>query len=196
MSTHLSRLFEQHRINKGLKPGQLALLCGCTNVSKIGSRIRVFEMTGSISKELFKKLVAVFQIDADTIEKLVEQDRREFFEKWLAWVNEPIKPYLVVRLYAAVYSHRDLAPDIETIEEAEDWAASVARESKMKCCLVWNRKLSIWFNETGIIVSRTEAVPGKVNVPWMRIGGREFIFGDGLHSIKPVDWLKKPEVKG
>ena len=96
---------------------------------------------------------------------------------------------------AAVYSHRDLAPDIGTIEEAEDWTASVAKESKMKCCLVWNRKLSIWFDETGSIVGRTEAAPGEVNVPWMRIGGREFIFGDDLQSVKPVDRLKKPEVK-
>jgi len=196
MSTHLSRFFEKHRISKSLKPGQVASLIGYTNISKGGSRIRSFEQTGSISRELFEKLAAFFEIDNGIIEQLVEEDRREFFHKWLAWVNEPIQPHLVVRLIAAVYSRRDMGPDIGTIEEAEVWAASVARESRLKCCLVWSRRLSIWFDETGSIVGRTEAVPGEVNVPWMRIsGGKQFVLEDAPPSVKPVEWLKKPEVR-
>lgn len=134
------------------------------------SRIRVFEQTGSISWELFEKLAAFFDIDADVIEKLVEQDRREFFQKWLDWVNEPIQPHLVVRIISAVYSRRELSPGIVTIEEAEAWAASVAKESRMKCCLVWNRRLSIWFDETGRIAGRTEAVPGCRHIHWFVCG--------------------------
>ncbi len=192
MSTHLSRFFEQHRISKGLKPGQLARECGCTNISKSGSRIRVFEQTGSISRELFEKLSTHFEIDSHIIDRLVEQDRRDFFQKWLAWVQEPIKPYLVIRLIAAVYSQRELSPDINTIEDAEAWAASVARESRSKCCLVWSRRLSIWFDETGNMVVRTEAAPGEVNVPWMRIGGREFGLDDQLRQVKPDVGPRKP----
>lgn len=195
MSTRLSRFFEQQRIGKGLKPGQVADLIGYTNISKGGSRICSFEQTGSVSKELFEKLAAFFLIETEAIEKLVEDDRRDFFRKWLAWANEPIQPHLVVRLIAAVYSRRELSPDIGTIEEAEVWAAAVARESRLKCCLVWSRRLSIWFDETGRIVGRTEAAPGEVNVPWMRIGGKPFVLGDDLHSTKQVEWLKKPEVR-
>lgn len=195
MSTRLSRFFEQQRIGKGLKPGQVAVLIGYANISKGGSRIRSFEQTGSVSKELFEKLAAFFETDTDIIEKLVEEDRREFFQKWLVWANEPIQPHLVVRLIAAVYSRRELSPDIGTIEEAEVWAAAVARESRLKCCLVWSRRLSIWFDEIGRLVGRTEAVPGEVNVPWMRIGGKPFVLGDDLHSTNQVEWLKKPEVR-
>ena len=89
MSTHLSRYFQQKRLEKGLKPGQLARLAGCVNVPKNGGRIRSFELSGHIGQELFDKLAAVLEIDASTIERFVEQDRKEFFEAWLAWVSEP-----------------------------------------------------------------------------------------------------------
>lgn len=76
------------------------------------------------------------------IKELVEQDRREFFAKWLAWVNEPIRPYLVVRLMPAIYSETKVPPEIATMAEAEKWAASFAAEMKMQCCLVWSRRIS------------------------------------------------------
>ncbi len=191
MSTNLSRFFEQARLARGLKPGQLAQLIG-KNVSKIGNSIRTFELTGDISKELFGKLVAFFEIDAETIERLVEQDRREFFEKWLAWVNDPITPHLVVRIIAAIYTSKAVPPEITTMEKAETWAAAVAKESRRKCCLVWSRRISIWFDERGDLVGRSEAMPGEPNVPWMRIGGKTFNFGEELRSVNVVDWPRKP----
>ena len=92
MSTHLSRYFQQQRLGRGLKPGQLARLAACVNVQKNGSRIRTFELSGTIGQELFERIAAALEIDAGTIERLVKQDRKEFFEEWLAWVNEPIQP--------------------------------------------------------------------------------------------------------
>jgi hypothetical protein len=195
MSTRLSRYFEQKRLDRGLKPGQLARLAGCANVPKNGSRIRSFELSGNIGQELFEKITAALEIDAGTIEQLVEQDRKEFFEAWLAWVNEPIKPYLVIRLIAAIYSSRPVPREITTMEEAERWASTVAGEIKKRCCLVWSRKISCWFREDGTLSHRSEAVPGEPNTPWMQIGGKgpAFLFGDDLGSVSMVDWPKKPE---
>jgi len=194
MATQLSRFFEQQRLAKGLRPGELAHLIGCSNVPKNGSRIRVFEQTGAISKELSEKLIRYFEVDIETIERLVELDRRDFFSKWLVWANEPVKPYFVIRLMAAVYTHRELAPDIETIEEAEQWAASIASETRQRCCLVWNRRLSVWFDATGAISARTEAAPGEPNAPWMGRAEKRFILNEDLRSQSPVEWPKKPEI--
>lgn len=198
MSTHLSRYFQQKRLDRGLKPGQLARLAGCVNVQKNGSRIRSFELSGSIGQELFEKIAAVLEIDAATIEQLVEQDRREFYEEWLAWVNEPIQSYLVIRLMAAIYSSRALPPEIITMEEAEKWASAVAGEIKKRCCLAWSRRLSSWFSEDGALTKRTEAVPGEPNTPWIKIGGKgpAFMFGDDLGTVSMVDWPKKPGCGG
>ena len=195
MSTNLSRYFQQKRLDRGLKPGQVARLAGCVNVPKNGSRIRSFELSGSIGQELFEKIAAALEIDAGTIEQLVEQDRTEFYQAWLEWVNEPIQPYLVIRLMAAIYSSRAVPPEITTMEEAETWASAVAGEIKKRCCLVWNRRISCWFSEDGTLTKRTEAVPGEPNTPWIKIGGKgpAFVFGDDLGTVSLLDWPKKPE---
>ena len=198
MSTHLSRYFQQKRLDRGLKPGQLARLAGCTNIPKNGDRIRMFELHGHIRQELFEKIAAALEIDAATIGRLAEQDRREFYQEWLAWVNEPIQPYLVIRLIAAVYSSRAVPPEITTRDEAEKWASTVSGEIKKHCCLVWSRRTSCWFNEEGRLTHRTRAKPGEPNAPWIKIGGKgpAFVFGDDLGSVCKVDWPKKPECGG
>src|SRR5262249_4514160 len=147
MSTNLSRYIQQKRLDRGLKPGQLARLAGCVNVQKNGSRIRSFESSGCTGQELFEKIAAALEIDAGTIEQLVEQDRKEFYQAWLEWVNEPIQPYLVIRLMAAVYSSRAVPAEITTMEEAEKWASAVAGEIKKRCCLVGSRRISCSFTE-------------------------------------------------
>jgi hypothetical protein len=135
LSTNLSRYFQQQRLGRGLKPGQLARLAGCVNVQKNGGRIRTFELGGYIGRELFEKIAAALGIDAGTVARLVAQDRRELYQDWLAWVNEPIRPYLVIRVMAAVYSSRPVPPALTT-EEAEGWAGAVAGEIKRRCYLV------------------------------------------------------------
>jgi hypothetical protein len=36
-----------------------------------------------------------------------------------AWADEPVRPYLVVRLMPAVYCHREAPPEVVTLDEAE-----------------------------------------------------------------------------
>jgi hypothetical protein len=173
-------------------PGQLAQLAGCTNIAKNGNRIRQFERTGNISRELLERISPVLDIEPGNIRILIEQDRREFFDEWLKWVNEPIQPYLVVRLMAAIYSQRPLPPAIATMEQAEKWASEVARKEKLRCCLVWSRRISSWFDDRGTLTARTQAVPGQANVPWMQMGGKRFLFGDDFGSVAQADWPRKP----
>ena len=193
MSTNLSRYFEQKRLDRGLKPGQVARLAGCVNVQKNGSRIRTFELSGSIGQELFEKIAAALEIDAGTIEQLVELDRKEFYQAWLEWVNEPIQPYLVMRLMAAIYNSRPVPSEIPTMEQAETWASAVAGGIKKRCCLVWSRRISCWFNEEGKLTHRSEAKPGEPNTPWVQLGGQRFVFGDDLGTVRSVDWPEEPE---
>lgn len=109
MATHLSRHFEERRLAKGFKPGQLAALVGYKNIPKGSNRIRAFEITGKISTSLFEKLAVVLEIDRATIEKLAKQDHQEFFDAWVRWVNEPITPSLSIRLMPAFYFPPQLA---------------------------------------------------------------------------------------
>ena len=55
--THVSRYLESLRIKQDLKPSQLASSLGASNISKVGSLIRQFELTGEISNYWFQKLI-------------------------------------------------------------------------------------------------------------------------------------------
>jgi hypothetical protein len=81
------------------------------------------------------------------------------------------------------------------MEQAETWASAVAGGIKKRCCLVWSRRISCWFNEEGKLTHRSEARPCEPNTPWIKIGGKgpAFLFGDDLGTVSMVDWPKEPE---
>jgi transcriptional regulator with XRE-family HTH domain len=178
--TKLAEHFRQTRLARGLRLGDLARRLGYKNVGKGANRINTFERGGRIHKDLFAKLAVALGIDSETVDRLVEEDRRQFFAEWNAWANEPIRPHLVVRLMAAVYTIHPLPDEIQTVEQAEAYAADFARGKKMHCCLVLSRRLSVWIGDDGSFSGVTEAVPGEANVPYMCLGKKPFL-------IKPLD---------
>lgn len=183
MSTHLSRYFEQQRLAQGLKPGELAAKAGCTNIAKSGGRIRTFEITGAISKELLGKLITALEVKYSEVERLIECDRRVWFEKWMKWCSEPSKPYLLIRLMANIYALQDLPEHIFGLEEAEQWASDIARSHNRKCCLFWDRRISVWLDSKGTVTSYVEAGLGDKNFPGFNMQGKAFYFD----NFKPND---------
>jgi transcriptional regulator with XRE-family HTH domain len=79
MDSKLSQHFRQARLSKGLTLGQLTRLVGYKKVSKGANRINAFEHGGSIHADLRGKLAEVLGIDHLTVERLMEEDRRQFF---------------------------------------------------------------------------------------------------------------------
>jgi transcriptional regulator with XRE-family HTH domain len=165
MQSKLAEHFRKTRLSKGLRVGHLARLVGYNNVSKGANRINKFEGGGDIQAQLLLKLADVLGIDRQTVDRLIEEDRRQFFEEWNAWANEPIHPYVVVRAMAAIYCPHDLPEEIQSVEEAEAYAAALCRKWHVKCCLVLSRRISVWFAEDGSIYDVTEAVPGQGVTP-------------------------------
>lgn len=190
MSTRLSSYFEEARLSRNLKPSQLAKLAGYQKILRVGGKIRTFELTGKVSQFLFEKLVATLDLDHGTIARLIEEDRRESYEEWLAWVNEAVEPEFVVLVIAGVCIRKPIPAEVTTLEEAEVWGAGVAKAEGRRCCLVWSRKLSVWFSKNGSSF-RTEANQPKPNYPWVQIGNKNFTFGVGPDSIVPVPRPKK-----
>jgi len=193
MQSQLAAHFRQIRLLKGLKLGQLARLVGYANISKGANRINAFEHSGIVHQELLSKLAEVLGIDHQTVEKLAEDDRRQFFAEWNAWANEPIKPYLVIRLMAAIYCPHELPEEIQSVEEAEEYAQSVARKWNKRCCLVLSRRISVWIAADGSIEGVTEAVPGEANTPYAAIGGKTFFtkFTDKGMALQQIEWPQR-----
>ena len=197
MESQLAKHFRTTRLAKGINLGQLARLAGYRNVSKGANRINKFEGGGDIHAELLHKLADVLSIDRQTVDRLVEEDRRQFFEEWNAWANEPIRPYLVIRLMAAIYCPHELPEEIQSVEEAEEYAGAIARERRMRCCLVLSRRISVWIAQDGSISSVTEAVPGQPNMPVTYIGGKACLMKTLDHgiAIRQITWPTKGEVR-
>lgn len=167
MATHLSAHFRQRRLELGLSLGQLAAQCGYSNLSKGANRISAFEQIGIAHADLLRKLAAALEIDSETVHHLSAEDYRE----WEQWVDAPVKPRLVVRIYACLYNPWPVPDRIKTQEEAEEYAAEIARTNRKKVALVWSRRLTIYFDEDGQRGTMSEAKPGEPNTPWVQIGG-------------------------
>jgi transcriptional regulator with XRE-family HTH domain len=193
MESKLAEHFRNARLNKGLTIGELTRLVGYKNVSKGANRITAFERGGGIHADLCCKLADVLGIDHLTVDRLMEEDRRQFFAEWNAWASEPIRPYLIIRLMAAVYSPHDLPEEIQSVEEAEAYAAHVARTRRLRCCLVLSRRISVWIEADGSISGATEAVPGEPNTPVTRIGGKTCLmkFTDHGIALQQIHWPRR-----
>jgi len=192
----LGKHFKSVRQERGISLGTLARMIGYKNVGKGANRINLFEQQGDIKEDLLMKLAEALSIDWLTVEDLIEKDRRQFFTEWNAWANEPITPHVVVRLIAAVYFRQELPRCSSSVEEAEDAAAAIAIRWKKRCCLVLSRRISVWFDEHGLVECRTEAAPGQPNSPFMKLsrGSKNFVLKtvDRETVIQHVSWPQEP----
>lgn len=180
MATHLSKYFKKRRIEMGLKTGQLARLVGYRNLSKGIRRITEFETTGAVHPVLFQKLTAALEVEQETIKRLLKND----YGDWSRWADEPVMPYLVLRIMPAFYTQLNLPESVCSTKEAERFASITARRYHKKCCLVLSRRISIWIDADGMIENTTEAVfGGEPNTPFMQIAGKPFLVKEIDHSI-------------
>lgn len=179
MTTHLAVFFRKRRLKLGLKLGDVARRMGYTSIPGAANRLIRFEERGEIDHRVFAKLTLALQIDQETVSRLVEQDRREQLERWLAWANEPVAPRLVVRLIPGIYSSHRVPAGFTSPEEMERYASEFAERKHLRVCLMPSRRLAIWIDEEGKRTLVEEAAPGEVLGPWMRFrgSGRRFLFG-------------------
>jgi transcriptional regulator with XRE-family HTH domain len=181
---HLGKLFRARRVKKGLSFHQLAALVGYGNLNKDSNRIQRFEAGGKIMPDLFAKLASILEVSPDEVSRSLAED----YQEWLAWANEPIQPYVVMRLMACVYQQRQLPDDALTIEAAKDHAARLARDNKKMVWLVLSRRVSIGFDETGKEGLPIKATPDMPCVPHLIIGGKrvqfDFTGGNNLRQIE------------
>ena len=103
MATHLSRYFRQRRLDLGLRHGDVARRMGYVSIAGAANKIIRFEETGDILAELFTKLAVALGIDRPTIDRLIDEDRRQFVKQWNEWANVPVEPKITFRPIPGVF---------------------------------------------------------------------------------------------
>ena len=114
-------------------------------------------------------------VNDDVMQRLAWLD----YVDWQARLNEPVPMRLIVRWLPGIYVEELVPADIFP-EAAERWASKVAIEQHRQVCLVVSRRLSIWFDENGGVVARTETQTDEPNNPVTMIGGRALGLGPGM----------------
>ncbi|QDV35584.1 helix-turn-helix domain-containing protein [Tautonia plasticadhaerens] len=172
------------RQERNLTTGQLARLVGYKNLSRGSNRILAFEAGGKVAPDLLGKLAEALEVSPDEVRRLAAEDYRD----WLAWADEPIRPYLVLRWTACAYQRVELPEDDLEPEAAEAYASRVARERGLMVSLALSRRLSVYFDARGQAYERREATPDVACMPYAVFGSRRCQLNfDGGEVLRPID---------
>lgn len=166
-NNHLSHVLQSLRLEHVNKPGQLVARLGASNISKVGSLIRAFELGEPLSDHWLQKLISYLQpdpaelrfclaLDQSEADKQLELDR----EVCGTWADQPIQPFLTIRCMPALFAVREdpqaFCTTRETAEDnawarvrAEEWAADELKRFRAKGFLNWSRRERTWYDECG-----------------------------------------------
>ena len=212
-SSHLSRHLAALRHQRDLRPAQLADRLGASNLTKVGSLIRAFELGEPISDHWLQRLIAELQPDPAELRRCLELDQAEAQEQlgrerdaWEAWADEPIDPFLTIRYMPAVYGvtevpkafctpHENAEESEWARQRAEDWAAAELRRFGAKGFLNWSRRERTWFDQYGVNPRREPvSFESRTTGAWMQLSGSQqrFLLGSGGELITLSYGLDQP----
>lgn len=178
MKSALGTFFEQQRKAKAITLGQLPAMVGYRNGNKARRLWADLIGTGRCTTQFLRKVATAFGISAEVVQRLIDEDIAENLRAWEEWASQPVKPHLVIRIIAAVYCHGAI-PEGLSLEQAEAVASAKAREKGFRVCLVWSRRLSVYFDKNGEVEGRIKSTPDFDGTPYMSLKGRKFLLGEG-----------------
>ena len=189
----MSRYLANLRIERDLKPGQLAFILQARNISKIGSLIRQFELNGDITSYWLEKLIHALNPDYKQFQNCIDLDIEEQQQKWEAWAETSIDPYLTIRYIPAVYATRQIPKAFTSSrDDAEFWCSKELKSFRAKGYLNWTRTEQTFFDKGGLNPSRYQATYEEPPVyAWMQVSGssKKFIFKEELTSTVKVQTI-------
>jgi transcriptional regulator with XRE-family HTH domain len=166
--TYLGQYIKKKRLDAKMKVSKLAAMIGYRNLNKGCGKVRGLENGGYFqSEEFLSKVAAALNIDHETLAPLIQKD----IDAYEAWEDaNPIQPHVVLRYIAAVYGQCDIPEQTRlSLDESIRFASAKAVERKLRVCLVWSRRLSIYFDREGQEEGRSE------EQPWMVVNGKRFL---------------------
>jgi len=200
VGTRLSSHFRERRLELGLRPGHVARLLGFKSLVGCANQIIRFEERGEIRWDLFVRLAKVLGIHGETVERLMDQDRRENLEEWSKRANEPFRPFLLIKYLTGVSAELDLPDEaLNNQESMEAFASSLAELRGKAVALVLSHRISVFFGDDGKKLCTHEAAPGDPPGAAMRLSGSTKLFrfnaGADGQALRPLVQPTPPSIK-
>jgi hypothetical protein len=181
-SSNLSRYLAALRQHRDLRPSQLAARLGASNLSKVGSMIRAFELGDPISDHWL-------ELDKAEAAEQLERDRLV----WEAWADEPIEPFLSIRYSLGAGLVRKVPRAFcNSREQAEGWAADELKRCPHKGTLTWSRRERIKYDECGLNPRRQQVTfEGSSTETSMQLSGsqQKFLLSITVEQITSISGL-------
>lgn len=175
-----------YRQKQNLNFEELAGLCGL-NPKKWGHRIVDFEREGRGDDELVGKLINALCIPLEEVHDAVQKDLAD----WNKWADEPVPVQMIVRLIGPFCMIHEIPDEINTREDAINYAQDYAKKEHLRVCLVLSRRESAWISADGhTFISQTQ--PGGINVPYGSFGSTKFLFDISNGGFNPTSIKKGP----
>ncbi len=206
----LSQAFIEARERVGWSHRELARRAGCRNLVSQSRLIHQFEMGSAVDYRLLLKIGRVLGFTQQRIDELIAEDEARYIAEWNDWADQPENPYIVVRCFSACYVRSELPEDCHgSLAQAEAYISGFAKRINKRCCLVWSRRLSVFYAADGTMARRAVATPDNDPRPQLRIaGGPPMLFNspplsqppqrqvirhrpqstrtaDGIHTVQP-----------
>jgi len=183
----LSQAFVEARERVGWSHRELARRAGCRNLVSQSRLIHQFEMGGAVDYRLLLKIGRVLGFTQQGIDELIAEDESRYIAGWNDWAGQPEDPYIVVRCFAACYVRQELPEGCrESLAGAEAYVSAFAKRIKLRCCLVWSRRLCVFYAADGTLERRAVATPDNDPRPRLSIaGGPPVLFNSPPLSLPP-----------
>ena len=181
-SSNLSNYFKELRVNRNLSPGALASLISQNNIPKVGSIIRIFEISGQINSYWFELLVNELKPNPILMEQNIKADMEDERNSENEYILKSIDPFLTIRYMPGFYGTKKIPfCFLNSRNDAEKWAASELKKFRAKGFLDWSREEQTIFDKGGSNPRRiTIGFQQPRCAAWMQFSGsaKKFIFNE------------------
>lgn len=106
MTTNLSRFIKGERVKQGLNYAQVSRKMGYKNINRGMRRITDLEREGKVNPEVLEKIIEALKLDRNKVDQLIQEDKEQQQREFEAWVNTPIKRYLIIRWIPVIYGEK------------------------------------------------------------------------------------------
>lgn len=150
---------------------RLAQMLGCYDIAEASNRIVAFENGERFDPTLLDQMTSALEIPRQVVELAWLKDWTDLYRRWNRWIDEPISQFVFLATDDFGYELIPIVRHIFDYRTGERFASRIARRFNLPACLVFSRRAVSYFDRSGRLMHRVEALPPRLGEPFAEFGG-------------------------